>query len=91
MNWNNNGFFPFLWQFIVAKIITGYGTGDVFMPRKPIVCTDYELKFKQILFPVRVCFAITISKSQGRTLKMAGADLSTEYVSLVNCMLHFLE
>ncbi|XP_074109291.1 ATP-dependent DNA helicase PIF1-like [Cotesia typhae] len=67
---------------IEAKIITGCGSGDIiFIPRIPIICTDYEFQFKRIQFPIRVCFAITINKSQGQTLKIAVVDLSIECFS----------
>jgi hypothetical protein len=35
----------------------------------------YHFQFKRLQFPVKLCFAMTINKSQGQTLKMVGVDL----------------
>lgn len=67
---------------IEATILTGCGTGqDVFIPRIPLVPTDYPIQFKRLQFPVRLCFAMTINKSQGQNLKLAGVDLRTDCFS----------
>ncbi|CAH0697151.1 unnamed protein product [Spodoptera exigua] len=42
---------------------------------------NIKLKFKRVQFPVSVCFAMTINKSQGQTLKAAGVDLRTSCFS----------
>ncbi|XP_067951816.1 ATP-dependent DNA helicase pif1-like [Watersipora subatra] len=61
---------------IQAKIISASGRGEyVFIPRIPIIPTDLPFEFKRIQFPIRVCFAMTINKSQGQSLKVAGIDL----------------
>ncbi|XP_067950263.1 ATP-dependent DNA helicase PIF2-like [Watersipora subatra] len=55
-----------------AKIISASGRGEyVFIPRIPIIPTDLPFEFKRIQFPIRVCFAMTINKSQGQSLKVA--------------------
>ncbi|KAF0712608.1 ATP-dependent DNA helicase, partial [Aphis craccivora] len=35
--------------------------------------------FTLLQFPLKVCFAITINKSQGQTLKFAGIDLRENF------------
>ena len=65
---------------IEAKISQGPFTGEVVMiPRIPLIPSDSELpfQFRRVQFPVRPCFAMTINKSQGQTLKEVGIDLST--------------
>ncbi len=65
---------------IEAKISQGPFTGEVVMIlRIPLIPSDSELsfQFRRVQFPVRPCFAITINKSQGQTLKDVGIDLST--------------
>lgn len=58
--------------------MTGCGKfEDVFIPRIPIIPTDVPYPFKRLQFPVKLCFAMTINKSQGQSLLMAGVDLST--------------
>jgi hypothetical protein len=41
--------------------------------------SDSELpfQFKRLQFPIRPCFAMTVSKAQGQTLQEVGIDLST--------------
>jgi hypothetical protein len=55
----------------------------VFIPRIP--CLTEEGRFPFILtrrqFPVKVCFAMTINKSQGQTLDFVGLDLENEVFS----------
>lgn len=63
---------------IEAEILTGCGVGEaVFIPRIPLIPHNYPFEFKRVQFPVSVCFAMTINKSQGQTLKAAGVDLSS--------------
>ena len=62
---------------IEAVILDGkYKKDHVFIPRIPIVTEKLTFKFKRLQFPVRLSFAMTINKSQGQTLKIAGLDLS---------------
>uniref|UniRef100_UPI00358E6312 ATP-dependent DNA helicase PIF1-like n=2 Tax=Myxine glutinosa TaxID=7769 RepID=UPI00358E6312 len=63
---------------IEATIITGCAKGeDVFIPRIPIIPTDMPFQFKRLQFPVRLSFAMTINKSQGQFLKVAGVELTS--------------
>lgn len=60
---------------IQATVLTGCAKGeDVFIPRIPII-NDGGVPFKRIQFPVKLCFAMTINKSQGQSLNVAGIDL----------------
>ncbi|GFW67307.1 ATP-dependent DNA helicase [Trichonephila clavipes] len=61
---------------IEATILTGKYEGEVvFIPRIPLIPSDYHFELKRIQYPVTVCYAMTINKAQGQTLKMAGIDL----------------
>ena len=61
---------------IEATILTGCGQGeDVFIPRIPIIHTDMPFDFRRLQFPITLSFAMTINKSQGQTLKIAGLQL----------------
>jgi len=65
---------------IVARIDGGDFDGDVhFIPRIDCSSNDRELPFKLFRrqLPVRLCFAMTINKSQGQTLDTVGVDLRT--------------
>ena len=68
---------------IQGKILTGCGSGDiVYIPRIPLIPNNFPFEFKRTQFPVALCFAMTINKSQGQTLKAAGVDLR------YNCFSH---
>ena len=59
-------------KLIEAQIITGTRVGEKFyIPRIPLTHKDpnYPLTFKRKQFPVKVCYAMTINKSQGQSLK----------------------
>ena len=61
-----------------VRIACGPQAGkQVFIPRIPIIPSDQSIavKFRRLQFPVRVCFAMTINKSQGQTLKRAALYL----------------
>ncbi|CAH1724191.1 unnamed protein product [Aphis gossypii] len=63
-------------------VITGSARGDiVLIPRIPMIPTDYPFELKRIQFPLEVCFAMTINKSQGQSLSMTGIDLRVECFS----------
>ncbi|PAA84583.1 hypothetical protein BOX15_Mlig017082g4 [Macrostomum lignano] len=63
---------------IEATIVTGSGKGQsVFIPRIPIIPSDLPFQFKRVQFPVKVCFAMTINKAQGQSLKVAGINLES--------------
>ncbi|XP_074100590.1 uncharacterized protein LOC141528444 [Cotesia typhae] len=56
---------------IEAMIFTGKYEGEtVFIPRIPLIPSDYHFEFKRLQFPVKVCYAMTINKAQGQSLKM---------------------
>jgi ATP-dependent DNA helicase PIF1 len=61
-----------------VQIACGPHAGNrVFIPRIPIIPSDQSVavRFRRLQFPVRVCFAMTINKSQGQTLKKAALYL----------------
>ncbi|XP_054259696.1 ATP-dependent DNA helicase pif1-like [Macrosteles quadrilineatus] len=67
---------------VQATIITGYAKGeDVIIPRIPIIPTDLPFNFKRLQFPIRVAFAMSINKSQGQTMKVAGLHLENQCFS----------
>jgi hypothetical protein len=49
----------------------------VFIPRIGIIPSDHQIpfSFKRHQFPIRLCFAMTINKSQGQSVKHVGLDL----------------
>jgi PIF1-like helicase/Helitron helicase-like domain at N-terminus len=62
---------------IEATVMTGCGKGEtVFIPRIPII-NEEMVEFKRLQFPVKPSFAMTINKSQGQSLKVAGIHLET--------------
>ncbi|XP_075233849.1 uncharacterized protein LOC142331701 [Lycorma delicatula] len=71
-------------NFIEAKIITGCAKGEsVRIPRIPMIPSDFPFEFKRMQFPVKVCFAMTINKSQGQSLQVAGIDVIEDCFSHV--------
>ncbi|XP_042756206.1 uncharacterized protein LOC111919619 [Lactuca sativa] len=65
-------------RLIQAEVITGVQIGHkVYIPRITLNHTDKELPFvfKRKQFPVRVCYAMTINKSQGQSLNKIGIYL----------------
>ncbi|GBM74537.1 hypothetical protein AVEN_126587-1 [Araneus ventricosus] len=61
---------------IEATFMTGHAAGeDGFIPTIPIIPSDFPFQFKRLQFPVRLCFAMSINKSQGKYLKVVGLDL----------------
>ncbi|XP_044597150.1 uncharacterized protein LOC123273737, partial [Cotesia glomerata] len=56
---------------IEAMIFTGKYEGEtVFIPRIPLIPSDYHFEFKRLQFSVKVSYAMTINKAQGQSLKM---------------------
>ncbi|XP_018572499.1 uncharacterized protein LOC108911909 [Anoplophora glabripennis] len=52
-----------------VTILTGVGKGNsVIIPGIPIIPTDLPFQYKRVQFPVKLCFAVTINKTQGLTL-----------------------
>lgn len=61
---------------IEATIIGGKYKGyNVLIPRIPLIATDLIFQFKRLQFPIRLAFAMTVNKSQGQSLKVAGVNL----------------
>ncbi|KAJ5545135.1 hypothetical protein N7461_007439 [Penicillium sp. DV-2018c] len=63
---------------ITARIIAGDFKGaEHTIPRVPLETTEGQLSFtlRRVQFPIRLCFAMTINKSQGQSLKRVGVDL----------------
>ncbi|XP_020263360.1 ATP-dependent DNA helicase RRM3-like [Asparagus officinalis] len=69
----------FNYNVIQAKITMGQHVGkEVFLPRIPLSPAEDEglpFKFKRKQFPIRLCFAMTINKSQGQTIPNVGIYL----------------
>ena len=61
---------------------------DIIIPRIPLIPSNSTLpfEFRRLQFPVALCFAMTINKSQGQTFKAVGVDLTNE--SFTHGMLH---
>ena len=60
-----------------ATELSQEGTGeDVFIPRIPLIPTDMPFKFKCLQFPIRLCYSMSINKSQGQSMKVVGLNLS---------------
>ncbi|KAF0755671.1 ATP-dependent DNA helicase PIF1-like [Aphis craccivora] len=65
-----------------AVILKGPAKGEIaFIPRIPMIPSDLSFSFKRLQFPVKVSFAITMTKAQGQTFKYIGVDLRTECFS----------
>ena len=65
-----------LHHLIEAKILTGKCVDEmVTIPRISLNSTNSPIEFSRFQFPVKVCFAMTINKSQGQTLNVAGLCL----------------
>ena len=65
-------------RIIEAKVITGTHIGHkVYIPKITLNHNDKELPFvfKRKQFPIKVCYAMTINKSQGQSLKKIGIYL----------------
>ncbi|XP_027072018.2 uncharacterized protein [Coffea arabica] len=64
---------------ICAEIAVGQHRGKtVLLPRIPLQSADNEkngIPFKRTQFPIKLCFAMTINKSQGQTLDYVGIYL----------------
>ena len=66
---------------IEARISHGRYVGqDIIIPRIPLIPSNSALPFesRQLQFPVALCFAMTINKSQGQPFKALGVDLTNE-------------
>lgn len=47
------------------------------IPRIPIITVEEAFEFKRVQFPIRLCYAMTINKSQGQSLKFVGLNLES--------------
>jgi len=64
-----------------VAILGGRWDGEIWLlPRIKLTTSDEELPFilERKQFPVRLCFAMTINKSQGQSLEKVGVDLRTD-------------
>jgi ATP-dependent DNA helicase PIF1 len=69
---------------IEATILTRQAKGQqVFLPRIPFIPSDCPISFKRLQFPLRPCFAMTINKAQGQSLKVVGLNLESPFFSHV--------
>lgn len=67
---------------IEATILTGTAAGNsVLLPRIPLIPSDMPFSFKRLQFPLKMCFALTVNKSQGQTFKTVGIDLTEKCFS----------
>ena len=63
---------------IEATVVTGPGKGNnVFIPRIPLIPSDMPFQFKRLQFPINLCFAMSINKAQGQTLKVVGVNIES--------------
>jgi ATP-dependent DNA helicase PIF1 len=64
---------------ITAIKLVGDGSDDdtILIPRIPMMSkdTDFPVPFERVQFPVLLAYYLTISRAQGQTLKVCGADL----------------
>ena len=68
-------------RFIEGQVITGPNVGDkVYIPRIILSPSDSKWPFilKRRQYPISVCFAMTINKSQGQSLKKVGLYLERQ-------------
>lgn len=67
---------------VQAKILTGVSTGEtVFIPRIPLTSANVPFAFVRLQFPIKLCFALSINKSQGQTYEQVGVCLEEQCFS----------
>ena len=74
---------------IEGIIITGTHIGDkTHIPRINLITRGNNWPFTlcRRQFPIKVCYSMTINKSQGQTLKNVGLYLKKKYLCMVNSM-----
>ncbi|XP_008178766.1 uncharacterized protein LOC103307981 [Acyrthosiphon pisum] len=63
---------------VKARVLIGEAKGaNVIIPRILIKPNNLPFNFKRLQFPLKVAFSMTINKSQGQTLNVAGIHLGT--------------
>lgn len=68
---------------VEAIILTGWAQREtVSVPRIPLIPNYLPFQFQRLECPLKVCFAMTINKSRGQTIKFTGIDLRE------NCFSH---
>ena len=66
---------------VEAKISHGHYAGhNIIIPCIPLIPSNSMLpfEFRCVQFPVSLCFAMTVNKSQGQTFKAVGVDMTDE-------------
>jgi len=56
------------------KLLLELKVVKLYIPRIPMITNEYPFEFKQVHFPIKLCFAISINKAQGKTMKVVGSD-----------------
>jgi ATP-dependent DNA helicase PIF1 len=68
-----------MWRYVLeGRVASGSNIGDkVYVPRLSLQPSDTRIpfKFQRRQFPITVCFAMTINKRQGQSLKQVGIYL----------------
>jgi len=41
----------------------------IFLPKIPLYPNDLTVKFRRVQFPIKACFAMTINKAQGQSVR----------------------
>jgi hypothetical protein len=60
-----------------CKLTTGEKSGEtVFIPTIKLSSSEFPFKLHRKQFPIKPCFSMTISKSQGQTIDFLGLDFS---------------
>ena len=65
---------------IEARILGGEFHGQLrLIPRIKLTTTESDMPYilSRRQYPIRLCFAMTVNKSQGQSLKTVGVDLRT--------------
>lgn len=67
---------------IKATILIEPATGEIaLIPRIPMIPAALPFRFKELRFPNKVSFAITISKAQGQIFQYVGTNLRSDCFS----------